>query len=104
MGPEVAYRQGQATFQREPCAEPNRSSIQGGQDDERSENCVSTVEEVSGIHGDGDCDTGAGHRGERGSVQRVERGSVPAASLSIPGAVGDAVERGSESKSARRPV
>src|SRR5437660_1360911 len=41
--------------------------------DERPENCVTAVEEVAGICGDGDPDTCAGDWGERGGVQRAER-------------------------------
>src|ERR1035438_9252736 len=43
------------------------------QDDERSENCVTAVEEVAGVCGDGDVDSGAGDWGERGGFQRAER-------------------------------
>src|SRR6185369_17434160 len=70
----------QATIS-EPCAGRCRSSIQGGEDDEWPENCVSTAEEVSGIHGDSDRDTGSGDRGECGGVQRDERRSAAASEI-----------------------
>src|SRR5215472_16260822 len=44
-----------------------------GPNDERPENCVTAVEEVTGICGDGDPDACAGDWGERGGVQRDER-------------------------------
>ena len=65
---------------------------------------VRTLRKSPGFTATSRSHTGAGDWRQYRNVQRAECGSAPAASLSIPGAVGDVVDRDSESEPSRRQI
>ena len=81
-----------------------KDNPRGGNCDSRHTLCAPHAPQEPEFYGNRCRCTCPGDWRKHGNVQCIERRSAPAASIPVAGAVGDVVDRDSESKSARGPI